>query len=39
MHSEKEGKAFNYSIVNGHTPTETSDDEEKDGFFGAVERA
>jgi len=31
-------KCFNYSIVNGHAPTETSDDEEKDGFFDALER-
>jgi hypothetical protein len=27
------GKFCTYSIVNGHAPTETSDDEGKDGFF------
>ena len=33
------GKFFiNYSIVNGHASTETSDNEEKDGFFDALER-
>ena len=31
------GNFFNYSIVNGHTPTETSGDEEKDRFFDALE--
>ena len=39
MHFEKEGKNFfNCSIVKGHVPTETSNDEEKDGFFDALER-
>jgi len=33
------GKFLNYSIVNGHAPTETSDFEEKDRFFDALERA
>jgi hypothetical protein len=33
------GKFLNYSIVNGHAPTETSDVEEKDGFFDALETA
>jgi hypothetical protein len=32
------GKFFNCSIVNGHAPTEISDNEEKDGFFDALER-
>lgn len=40
MHFENEGKSFNYSIVNGQAPTETSDDnEEKDGFFNVLERS
>jgi len=30
------GKCFNYSIVNGYAPTETSDNEEKG--FDALER-
>ena len=38
MHFENEGKIFNCSIVKGHVPTETSDNEEKGGFFGALER-
>jgi len=33
------GKFFNYSFINGHAPTELSDDEEKDGFLDALERA
>jgi hypothetical protein len=33
------GKFFNYSFVNGHAPTEISDDEERDGFFDALKRA
>ena len=33
------GKFLNYSIVNGHVPTETSDDEEKEGFFDLLEGA
>jgi len=34
------GKLTNYSTVNGHAPTEISDDEEKtDEFFDALERA
>jgi len=32
------GKFLNYGIVNGHAPTETSDNEEMDGVFGALER-
>lgn len=32
-------KFFNYSFVNGREPTEISDDEEKDRFFDALERA
>ena len=32
------GKIFNYSIVNGHAPTETSDDEEKGRFFDTLEK-
>jgi hypothetical protein len=31
------GKFFNCSIVNGHAPTEISDDEGKDGFLYALE--
>jgi hypothetical protein len=31
------GKFFNYSTANGHAPTETSGDEEKDRFFDAME--
>ena len=27
------GKFLNYSFVNGHVPTEKSDDEEKTGFL------
>jgi len=33
------GKFFNYSFINGHEPAEISDDEEKDGFFDALETA
>jgi hypothetical protein len=33
------GKFFNYSIVNGNAHAETADDEEKDRFFEALERA
>ena len=33
------GTFFNYCTVNGHAPTEMSDDEEKDGFFDALETA
>jgi len=33
------GKCLNYSIVNGHVPTETSDDEGKDRFFEALEKS
>jgi hypothetical protein len=32
-------KFFNYSFVNGHEPTEISDEEEKDRFFDGLERA
>jgi len=39
LHFENEGKSFNYSTINGHAPTETSDDEEKNGFFNALERS
>ena len=30
---------LNYNIVNGHAPTETTDDEEKDGFLDSLETA
>jgi hypothetical protein len=33
------GKFLNYSIFNGHAPTETSAVEEKHGFFDTLERA
>jgi hypothetical protein len=34
------GKFFNYSIVNGYAPTEIyDDDDDKDGFFDALETA
>jgi hypothetical protein len=32
------GKFFNCSVVKGYVPTETSEDEEKGGFFDALER-
>jgi hypothetical protein len=32
------GKCLNYSIVNGHVLTKTSDDEEKDRFFEILEK-
>jgi len=38
LHFENGGKFFNYSVVIGHAPTETSD-EEKDGCFHAIETA
>jgi hypothetical protein len=33
------GKFFNCSIVKGLMPTETSDNEEEDGFFDSLERS
>ena len=33
------GKFFNYSFVNGHAPTEISDDEEREGFFDAPNKS
>jgi hypothetical protein len=39
LHFENEGIFLNYSTVNGHAPTETTDDEEKDGFFDFLETA
>ena len=33
------GKFFNYSFINGHAPTEKSDNEEKDRFLDALETA
>jgi hypothetical protein len=29
---------LNYSIFNGHAPTEISDDKERDGFFDTLEK-
>jgi hypothetical protein len=39
LHFENEGIFLNYSTVNGHAPTETTDDVEKDGFFDFLEKA
>jgi hypothetical protein len=39
LHFGNEGIFLNYSTANGHAPTETTDDEEKDGFFDFLETA
>ena len=31
------GKFFNYSLINGHTPTEESEDEQKEDFYETLE--